>query len=1125
MAESPPPKKRRRWPLRLAMLLVLFLAIVWFAPTIVAKSGLLNTALADATAKLDGRASVGSVSLGWFAPIVLSDVTLADADGRVVLAAPVVRSSHSLLSLIRSSGDLGTFTLENPVVEIVCSNDSTNLERVLRKILDDPSPSGGPRPVLAIAVANGTVTVADGDQKWTIEKLDATVTIPRVAEPIHVVATGRTDGAPLEADVSVGSEIVAKVRADGFPLAMAAPFARRFEPGFRAKGTLSVDLTANAAPSESVTTSGMIAIADLETGADRFGTERLTMKSLKLPVAIASRPGSLTIEKAELACDIGTASLAGTFDPSESPEKLLDRAGLSASVDLDVARLATMFPKLLHLREGTALAEGHIVAKLASVTGAGGTTWTGSLTTTALRGTRHGQPIAWDQPLAVTFAGRLGPDGRPAFDRLDAKADFANVNASGTAEQFTVTADLSLDGLAKRLGEFVELPGQIAGTAKLTAAGQTRNGFTTITLAANVANLALANDKRKYLEPSLVMNGSAEGSFFRSDKQRLDSAKLTVTAGTESVDVRLLEPIADLRAPQSGKVDAKLAGDLERWATRASSFVAIPKSIKALGGQGTLGGTVTLTPAVVNLDSITADLRNARFHGYGLNLDEPQLLLDPTTGRIDRATGLVEFPTLQLRSSTIAASVKPFKLVPQPDGDYGVELEGIANANLARIQQLLQLQTDPQLGDRIDGGIVSGTVRVKTVGTVYEFEGSLPIQRFVLGPPTLPKWTEEKLAIAAKGSYDRARDRLQFDRASVERPDGLKVDATGRIDAITTTTDLDLAGQLRYDLATLEPQLKKYLGKSFEAKGQGTRDFKLAGRLQPGAAAGASGFGSLNGNGSLAWQSLKAYGFDVGQSQLVAKLDRGTLAIDPLEASFGQTGKVRLEPTVRFLPTGGELSFAKGKIVDQAKLTPTACADAIGYVLPAFARSTETSGTISFELDSSRIPLADPEKGTMTGRLTLHEVQIGPGPVIAEIAQLAGAKSSTFSLNKDNKPQVVNVKLENGWVHHDNLTLATKNFTMVTSGRVSVNGDLEMMADLPLPDTDLGPLLKNNPKIREALAKKRIQLPVRGTIHKPKLDPGAFRAAVRKVTDEIVRDLGKNALGGLLDKIGPPPKK
>jgi translocation and assembly module TamB len=260
----------------------------------------------------------------------------------------------------------------------------------------------------------------------------------------------------------------------------------------------------------------------------------------------------------------------------------------------------------------------------------------------------------------------------------------------------------------------------------------------------------------------------------------------------------------------------------------------------------------------------------------------------------------------------------------------------------------------------------------------------------------------------------------------------------------------------------------------------------------------------------------------MGQSELNAKLDKGTLNIDPIEAAFGQTGKVRLEPTVRFLPTGSNISLAKGKIIDKAKLTPQACAEALGYALPLLARSSEAEGLVSLDLDDNTIPLSDPERATMKGKLTLHSVAIGPGPVITEIATMLGAKGTKFNMNKE---QVVPIKLENGWVHHENLTISAPNFTMRTSGAVSVNGDMNLIADVPLPENEIGQLLRNNPKLREAMANKRLQIPIRGKIGKPQLDPQGFRKEVRRIIDDVARDAAKNALGNLFDKLGPQPKK
>jgi hypothetical protein len=1133
-ATPTPDRKPRRWRRRLAVTVVSLLALVWFAPTILAKSGLINSFVGKATAKLKGNVSVGSASLGWFSPVVLSDVKLTDAEGRTILAAPTVRSSHSLLSLARNQADLGTFTVENPQIEIVCEKQTTNLEQALADILKDDSPSTGERPVVAVKVTGGTLTVRDAErnQSHVVKNLDVTATIPKASEPISVQVKGSADDATagtLDADLTLGSSVLAKVKANGFPLDIAAPFARRFEPDLTATGRLTADLdtTVTPGPQPAAKVSGSVSVSDLDLGSPRFGPERLKLKTISLPCVVETTAAGVRVEKANLTCDLGTASFVGTFDPNEPLDRWLDRAGLTASADLDVAKLAAMFPKLFRLREGTALSEGRVTAKLTSKAGSSGTTWEGALGTSALRGVRDGKPLAWEQPLTVAFSGRLTPDKLPVFDKLDAKAEFAAITGSGTFDNFTLTAYASLDLLTKRLGEFVDLSGlQLGGTAKLNVTARTVNGVSNVNGTARVTNLAFSDGTRQYQEPDLTTTFNADGTFFNPTVQQLRAATVKVTAGTEAAEFQLLEPIADLKKLENGKAVAKITGDFERWVARASSFVAIPKKIK-IAGKGTAGGNVTITAETFALDNVTADLKDARFHGYGIKVDEPQLLVNPTVGTVFRKTGLVEFPTLVLQTQTVAAAVKPMKLLPMPDGSYGVELEGIANANLARVQQLLQLQSDPQFSDRIDGMVAAGTVKVKAVGNAYEFDVNFPIQKFLLGHPQKPTWQEEKLAVVAKGAYDLVADNLRLERAVVERPDGTKVDAAGRLDKATTVMDVDLSGKLTYDLATLQPQLKKFLGQSFQVVGKDTRDFRVAGKLSAGVdglavsvAQPKSPFGELNGNASLAWQSLKAYGFDVGQSQLSAKLDKGVMTIDPVEAVFGQTGKVRVEPTVRFLPTGHELTLAKGKVIDKAKLTPAACADALGYILPAFARSTETQGTISLDLDENRIPLSDPEKGTMKGRLTLHDVQVGPGPVVAEIAKLLGAQNTTFALSKE---QVVPIKLENGWVHHENLTLSTKNFTMSTSGAVSVNGELNMVADLPLPENAIGPLLKNNPKIRDALKDKRVKVAVRGTIAKPQLDPRAFQAAIRELTQDVIKDAGKNALGGLLDKLAPPP--
>ena len=124
--------------------------------------------------------------------------------------------------------------------------------------------------------------------------------------------------------------------------------------------------------------------------------------------------------------------------------------------------------------------------------------------------------------------------------------------------------------------------------------------------------------------------------------------------------------------------------------------------------------------------------------------------------------------------------------------------------------------------------------------------------------------------------------------------------------------------------------------------------------------------------------------------------------------------------------------------------------------------------------------------------------------------------------------QVVPIRVENGRVYHENLTITTSGFTMTTSGSVGFNGTVSLVADLPIPDSMIGPLLRGTPKLKEAVMKKRIQIPIGGTINKPQLDQRAFMAASKKFVEEVgkdaVKDAVKNKVGDLLNGFLPMPK-
>jgi translocation and assembly module TamB len=326
---------------------------------------------------------------------------------------------------------------------------------------------------------------------------------------------------------------------------------------------------------------------------------------------------------------------------------------------------------------------------------------------------------------------------------------------------------------------------------------------------------------------------------------------------------------------------------------------------------------------------------------------------------------------------------------------------------------------------------------------------------------------------------------------------------------------VDVAGTMSYDLKLLTPELRSAIGGGFDAAGKGARPFALRGSLNPpkGAASG------LAANGGLAWDAVRVYGFEMGPGELNARVANGVGTVSPISATFGG-GRVNLQPTLRLDPAPGEVSFARGRIVEKAKLTPAVCAGAVGYALPVVANAAQAEGEVSFDLDDNRVPLADFTGATLRGRVLVHRAAVSAGPVVSEIVQLLGEPAPKVTLAND---MTVPIRVEAGRVHHENLTLTVNGYALKTNGSVGLDGTLAVVADVPIPGTFPG--LKNNPVLKKALEGKIVKVPVGGTMAKPAIDRGAFNAAVAAVARDAAKgaaqDAGRDLLNRELERLFP----
>jgi translocation and assembly module TamB len=1150
---SPPPvSRRRRWLKRLLPLTTVLGLGVWFAPAVVAKTELRNRFARQALADLHGSVEVGSASLGWFSPVELRDVIIKDEQGRTLVSVPKVMSQKSLLALARSSADPGEFTLEGPTVAVVCEKDATNLETAFAEYLkDDGKPTAPTRTPVAIRVIGATLTLADTSGTKTVEGIDATVNVPASrAEPVTVKLTATAGH--LDAQLSLGDTGSAKVVSSGFPLDTFAPLLKRVEPNLALAGAVSTDLKVawgkDASGRPTFAAAGTVGAKQLSVGGPYFNGDTLRLDSANLPLDVELAGRVVQVRKFDLACDVGTLSVAGTLDPDESTEKVLARAGVVVGADVEIAKLAAKLPKLLRVKDGTELREGKLKLDLASKADGAGVVWEGKVHTSAIKAVRDGKPIAWEEPLNVEFVGRYASGEFPTFDKLICTSDFLAVNARTTPETIQAAATVYLHQLAARLAEFIDLGGvtlEGEATAQLVAQRKPDGAFQAVG-GVTLKDFALVDRSGKGLkEPALKLQLSASGRAPAGGSLHLAAASATLTASGDELKLSLLEPVADVRQLSNGVVEVRVSGDVARWKARAAAFTKIPAY--QMSGTLSVNGKAKLAADRVTVDRLSVGLTNAKFRGAGIVLDEPTM---NATGDfvLTRANSAATITKMTLTSAPLSVTDGALTFEPQSNGAVFVTGSGQCVTDLNRLGAVVKLYPDANGPDALHGRGV-GPLRFRAAGAVTSFGGALDIANFAYGPKAQPVWSEPTMKVEADGDYSDSADAVTLTVAKVSRP-GLDLDAKGAIAKATTTQDVNFAGTVRYDWAKLSPMIRDLVGTSFTATGSGTRAVAVSGQLTPGGSVavatapippptktggpielkapstgatppkapvptGPSALAAMSGEAALEWDSIKAYGFDVGAGELKGKMTRGVVTVSPISANFGG-GKVTVAPTLKLDTAPGEVTLAKGMIVERAKLTPSATAGALGYALPAIANAAQAEGEISALIDDNRITLGDFTQSNLKGALAIHKATVGVSPVVAEIAKLLGAKSTTMTLATET---IVLVQVASGRVHHQNFAINFAGTPLRTSGSVGFDNTLDLVVEVPLPK-DL-PALKNNPVLVKALAGKMVKVPVKGTLAKPELDPKGFEQTIAALARDAAKDIGKEAIENELKKLFP----
>ncbi|MGQ0634706.1 MAG: hypothetical protein ACT4QC_08850 [Planctomycetaceae bacterium] len=550
--------------------------------------------------------------------------------------------------------------------------------------------------------------------------------------------------------------------------------------------------------------------------------------------------------------------------------------------------------------------------------------------------------------------------------------------------------------------------------------------------------------------------------------------------------------------------------------------------------KGHIAGTADLSQITARLGQFF-DLSDWQIAGQvDLDLDlertpQRQYIVAGRT-QIDRLLVRRQIETLvERRRGDIEAIEAPAVAAPQPLP--GERLQGRARREMRKTQR--EAEREQKRRDKEARKLADQTVLVPQ-----------------LGWQTL--WEDERLVVSAETRIDRDGQRLELPRLAVESG-GLRLNAAGNVFDLSRQADIELAGEVDYDLSRLVARLPGAIARYIQLEGQERRKFSVSGPLrfaaekrppsaQPEGAVGhalavedsriaGSGAGGpaqvvaqaaarplvpaeLTAQAGLGWRQGNLFGLAAGPADIEWRLADQVLAMRPLEMTLSG-GKLHLAPRVELSDQPATIVIPAGRLVENVQLSQELCDAWLKFVAPVFADATRVEGTFSVDLKQSRLPVGEPETGDLGGRLSIHAAQALPGALFGRIAEIIAQVQSSVGLNPHDligleRPlvriddQQIDFALRGGRIHNSPLAFQMRNIPVRTRGSVGLDQTLDLVAEIEFPAewAQRAPLLAR-------LTGRPLEIAIGGTLRDPDVDASGI--------GRLAEDIGGSLLDGLLN--------
>ncbi|MEZ6086957.1 MAG: hypothetical protein R3C05_02775 [Pirellulaceae bacterium] len=140
-------------------------------------------------------------------------------------------------------------------------------------------------------------------------------------------------------------------------------------------------------------------------------------------------------------------------------------------------------------------------------------------------------------------------------------------------------------------------------------------------------------------------------------------------------------------------------------------------------------------------------------------------------------------------------------------------------------------------------------------------------------------------------------------------------------------------------------------------------------------------------SGTLSWDSANLAGIEIGPAAIPIETSGGVVRIESTSIQLPK-GRLHLAGKANYQDDPMWVQLEPGKLAEGVQLETEMTRGWLKYVTPLVADATDVNGTFHLSIDEAVIYPNELGKSKISGRLSIDQAQVGPGPIANNVATL-----------------------------------------------------------------------------------------------------------------------------------------